>query len=65
LATKHDLKDWVLNALEAFDGSGRVAQVCQYVWEHYENELRNSGKLFYTWQYDIRWQLKNSEMKVF
>jgi hypothetical protein len=29
---------------------------------NYENELRRSGDLFFTWQYDIRWvatQLRN------
>lgn len=24
-------------------------------WEKYEEELANSGDLFYTWQHDIRW----------
>lgn len=24
-------------------------------WDHYEEELRRSGDLLYTWQYDIRW----------
>jgi hypothetical protein len=25
------------------------------VWKNHENELRRSGDLFFTWQYDIRW----------
>ena len=29
--------------------------ICKYVWEHYSTNLENSGDLFYTWQYDIRW----------
>ena len=29
--------------------------VSKYIWEHYEDELRQSGDLFYTWQYDVRW----------
>ncbi|WP_217636911.1 hypothetical protein [Dendrosporobacter quercicolus] len=32
-----------------------LIDVCKYVWEHYEKELKASGNLFYTWQYDIRW----------
>lgn len=39
-------------------GLGRratVVQVCKYIWEHYEEEIRNSGDFFYTWQYDVRW----------
>ena len=29
--------------------------ICKHFWSKYENELKNSGDLFYTWQYDIRW----------
>jgi hypothetical protein len=28
-------------------------QAC--VWDQHEQELRDSGNLFYTWGYDIRW----------
>jgi hypothetical protein len=24
-------------------------------WEKYKTDLENSGDLFYSWQYDIRW----------
>jgi hypothetical protein len=30
-------------------------QVSREVWRQHESDLRNSGDLFYTWQYDIRW----------
>lgn len=36
-------------------GQTNIVDVCKYVWNHYENALQNSGDLFYTWQYDIRW----------
>jgi hypothetical protein len=25
------------------------------VWEHHEADLRASGDLFYSWQYNLRW----------
>lgn len=63
MATKHDLVDWLHQALQDSGGRGRIADLCRYVWEHHEHELRASGDLFYTWQYDIRWaayQLRKS-----
>lgn len=64
MATKHDLVDWLYEALRALGGSGRIAELCKFVWEHHEKELRQSEDLFYTWQYDIRWaacQLRKSK----
>ena len=55
MASKKDLHKWLSDALEANNGSARIVRVCEYVWEKYENELRRSGDLFFTWQYDIRW----------
>lgn len=55
MATKDDLMAWVLTALEELGGSGTVVEVCEVVWRRHEPELRTSGDLFYTWQYDIRW----------
>ena len=55
MATRDDLCDWVIEALKANGGRAKIVQVCKYIWEHYEKELRNSGDLFYTWQYDMRW----------
>ena len=36
-------------------GSAGIVTICQWVWSDKEAELRKSGDLFYTWQYDIRW----------
>jgi len=55
MARREDLTKWLLEALEASNGSASIIKVCKYVWENYENELRRSGDLFFTWQYDIRW----------
>jgi hypothetical protein len=59
MASKHDLRDWIIEALRAKGGSAGLVEICRYVWEHHEGELRVSGDLFYTWQYDIRWAATN------
>jgi hypothetical protein len=53
--TREDLQGLVVAALKANGGSAPIVDVCKYVWQHHEQELRASGDLFYTWQYDIRW----------
>ena len=55
MATKYDLVDWLVDALFACGGSGRIPELCKHVWNTHEHDLRRSGDLFYTWQYDIRW----------
>ena len=54
MAHKDDLLDWLLKALKAHGGNASILVICNYVWKNYEGELRKSGDLFYTWQYDIR-----------
>jgi hypothetical protein len=55
VVTKNDLKAWVLDALIALGGSGRIAQIARHIWQHHEKELQASGDLFFTWQYAMRW----------
>ena len=55
MATRDDMKEWIIICLKSRGGSGWPREVSKYVWEHYEQELRDSGDLLYTWQYDIRW----------
>lgn len=55
MATKHDLADWVTSALSRLGGRGRLTSVARDIWSHHESELRSSGDLFFTWQYDMRW----------
>jgi len=62
MAVKSDLQDWVLDALLALGGTASIIEVARQIWELREHELRASGGLFYTWQYDMRWaatQLRN------
>jgi len=55
MATKLDLVDWLIVALKANGGKGTIVQLCMYIWRQHEADLRSSGDLFYTWQYDVRW----------
>lgn len=36
-------------------GKGTILEIRKVFWAKYEEELKGSGNLFYTWQYDIRW----------
>lgn len=53
--TRYDLPDLLYNSLKALGRQANIVDVCKYIWNNYQNELKNSGDLFYTWQYDIRW----------
>ena len=55
MATKYDLQDWVIDALEAHGGSAEIVEICKHIWHHHETDLKTSGDLLYTWQYDMRW----------
>ena len=55
MATRGDLKQWVVDALKA-QGSSTVAEIAKHIWQNHEAELRQSGDLFYTWQYAMRWE---------
>jgi hypothetical protein len=59
MATKHDLEKWVVDALTRLDGSAGLVEVCKEIWNAHEHDLRRSGDLFYTWQYDVRWAAQN------
>jgi hypothetical protein len=55
MATKSDLDDWVHRALKELGGSARLVRVARQIWKTHESELKASGDLFFTWQYDMRW----------
>ncbi|MGP9809006.1 hypothetical protein ACT3TQ_13245 [Halomonas sp. AOP12-C2-37] len=55
MASKEDLQDWVADAIRAHGGKAKLVQVAKYIWDNYEAELKRSGNLLYTWQYDMRW----------
>lgn len=55
MATKEDLQDWVAEAIRSLGGSARLVEVAKHIWNIHESDLRSSGNLFFTWQYDMRW----------
>ncbi|WP_194944149.1 hypothetical protein [Aeromicrobium sp. S22] len=55
MSRSNQLMPWVVEALTALGGSGTVIEVSRAVWEKHEEDLRASGDLFYSWQYDLRW----------
>jgi hypothetical protein len=55
MASNALLKTWVLEALEALGGSGKVVDISRHIWENHEADLKAEGDLFYTWQYAMRW----------
>ncbi len=54
MADKNDLRDWGIEALTANGKKGTIVDVCRFIWEKYENELKASGPFFYIWQYDVK-----------
>jgi hypothetical protein len=52
---RDDLKNWVAESLSIAGGSATIVDVAKHIWTTREAELRASGDLFFTWQYDMRW----------
>ena len=61
MASRDDLIDWVYKAVQGNGGKTKLVNVARHIWENHESELRSSGDLFYTWQYEMRWAAKTSE----
>lgn len=55
MAAREDLKNWICGALAALGGEAKLVDVARHIWAENEGELRSSGDLFYTWQYEMRW----------
>ena len=55
MVTGNHLRAWIIEALEELGGEARQIDVAKVVWRRHENDLRESGDLFYRWQYDLRW----------
>lgn len=49
------LENWIYAALKFNDGEALIVDICKYIWLNHEADLRASGDLFFTWQYDMRW----------
>jgi hypothetical protein len=55
MATREELKDWLIAALKEHEGRAKVAEACETIWKRHKEDLKGSGNLLYTWQYDVRW----------
>lgn len=55
MAQRHDLDDWVREAIRDNGGRATLLEVAKHIWRHHERDLLTSGDLFFTWQYDMRW----------
>ena len=55
MANRTDLTSWVLAAINDNGGKAKIVTVANHIWQHHERDLRDSGDLFFTWQYDMRW----------
>lgn len=53
--TKEMLPDLLYSVIKDMGGRGTIIDICKRFWSEYENELKKSGDMFYTWQYDIKW----------
>jgi hypothetical protein len=66
-SSKRDLTNWLYEALRLNGGQGSIIELCKIIWSRHESELKASGDLFYTWQYDVRWSANylrnNGKMK--
>lgn len=52
---KYDLPTILYSSLKEMGGQAKIVDVSKFIWEKYEKELHDSGDIFYTWQYDVRW----------
>ena len=51
-----DLPKIVKDILEKMPGQrAHLSDVAEAIWKEYGDHLQESGKLLYTWQYDVRW----------
>ena len=55
MATRENLVDWVYKAVEDNNGQTSLVNVARHIWRNHEEDLRKSGDLFFTWQYEMRW----------
>ena len=55
MITRDDLGTWVLDALKQYGGRAKLLDVSKHIWAAHESELRDSGDLFFKWQYEVRW----------
>ncbi|MCE5343346.1 MAG: hypothetical protein LLF96_07160 [Eubacteriales bacterium] len=53
--TKYDLPDLLYDTIKDIGGKADIISICKSFWKQHQDDLIDSGDLYYTWQYDIRW----------
>jgi len=57
MITRDDMAPLVINAIKFHDGEATNLEIAKHIWQNHEHDLRASGDLFFTWQYDLRWTI--------
>ena len=47
--------DWIVEALKELNGSAKIVNIREYIWQHHKDDLISSGNLHFTWHEDIFW----------
>jgi len=55
MKTRKDLCPWIVEALKDLNGSAKIIKVREYIWQHHQSDLINSGSLHFTWHEDLLW----------
>ena len=53
--TRQDLPNLLYETIKSLGGKAVMIDIFREFWKLYSKQIRQSGDLFYTWQYDIRW----------
>jgi len=54
---RKSLSPFIIESIKINGGKATVLDISKYIWSKYEGKLRKSGDFFFTWQYDLRWQI--------
>jgi len=60
---REKLQLWIREALGALGGEANINQIAKHIWDNHENDLRQSGDVFFSWQYDMRWAAQQLRRK--
>ncbi|MCL2799149.1 MAG: hypothetical protein FWD54_02575 [Endomicrobia bacterium] len=52
---RQDLPNLLYKTIKSLGSKAVMIDIFKKFWKLYSEELKKSGDLFYTWNYDIRW----------
>lgn len=56
---RDDLPDLLYNVLDELGGEATAVEAVACFWTRYDEELRESGNLYYTWEFDLEKAVKD------